>query len=282
MTLQGTGKGYVWVFANLEEVVFMYRPTREGDFLKEMLKDFKGVLLSDFYAAYDGITCPQQKCLIHLMRDMNQELLNNPFDEELKSITAPFGALLRAVVATVDKNGLKRRHLQRHRRDVDGFFESLAKQDFRSEPAEAVRKRLLRYQDKLFTFIEHDGVPWNNNNAEHAIKHFAYYRQETIGMLKVPGLNDYLVLLSLSETCRYRGVSFLKFLRSGEVDIDRFCERMGSRRSAAGLELYPKGYTPPSVARWQKAKSGGQESPPQSAGPAPTTPAGGAGPGERG
>src|SRR3954453_23886312 len=57
-----TGKAYVWVFTNLEEVVFMYRPTREGDFLKEMLKDFKGVLVTDFYAAYDAIGCPQQKC----------------------------------------------------------------------------------------------------------------------------------------------------------------------------------------------------------------------------
>ena len=56
----------------------MYRPTREGDFLRTMLKDFHGVLVSDFYAAYDSIECPQQKCLIHLMRDINQELLNNP------------------------------------------------------------------------------------------------------------------------------------------------------------------------------------------------------------
>jgi hypothetical protein len=273
------GKGYVWIFANLEEVVYIYRPTREGDFLKELLKDFQGGVVSDFYAAYDSLACLQEKCLIHLMRDMNQELLNNPFDEELKSITAPFGALLRAAVATVDEHGLKRRHLQRHRRDVGGFFESLAKQDFRSEPAAALRKRLIRYQDKLFTFIEHDGVPWNNNNAEHAIKRFAYYREETTGMLKVPGLNDYLVLLSLSETCRYRGVSFLKFLRSGEVDIDSFCERMGARRGSVGLELYPKGYTPPSVARWRKVKSNAPKSPPQATGPV-TARATSAGPGD--
>ena len=38
MKLQ-TGKGYVWVFATAEEVVYMYRPTREGDFLKDLLKD---------------------------------------------------------------------------------------------------------------------------------------------------------------------------------------------------------------------------------------------------
>src|SRR5262249_35264905 len=71
------GKGYVWVFPNLEEVVYLYRPTREGDFLKELLKDFRGVLVSDFYAVYDAIDCSQQKCLIHLMRDMTQDLLAN-------------------------------------------------------------------------------------------------------------------------------------------------------------------------------------------------------------
>jgi predicted RecB family nuclease len=42
------GKAYVWVFTNLEEVIFMYRPSREGDFLHEVLKDFRGVLVSDF------------------------------------------------------------------------------------------------------------------------------------------------------------------------------------------------------------------------------------------
>jgi len=39
-------------------------------------KEFRGVLVSDFYAAYDSPNA-QQKCLIHLMRDINQELLNN-------------------------------------------------------------------------------------------------------------------------------------------------------------------------------------------------------------
>ena len=48
-----SGKGYVWTFANQEEVVYMYRPTRGGEFLQQILKNFKGVLVSDFYAAYE-------------------------------------------------------------------------------------------------------------------------------------------------------------------------------------------------------------------------------------
>ena len=43
----------------------------------------------------------------------------------------------------------------------------------------ALRDRLLKWQNKLFTFIRHDSVPWNNNNAENAIKQFAYYREDT-------------------------------------------------------------------------------------------------------
>jgi predicted RecB family nuclease len=248
-----TGKGYVWVFASLEEVIFLYRPTREGDFLRKLLKDFKGVLVSDFYAAYDALDCPQQKCLIHLMRDMNQELLNNPFDEELQSVTGPFGVLLREIVTTIDQHGLKRCHLKRHDRGVDQFFEALAAQSFRSEAAEDLRQRLLKYRDKLFTFIRHDGVPWNNNNAENAIKRFAYYREDTVGIMKEAGLKDYLLLLSLCHTCRYRGISFLKFLLSRERDIDAFGTRRRVRRRPV-IEVYPKGFVPPHLAGLRNKK----------------------------
>jgi hypothetical protein len=203
------------------------------------------VLVTDFYAAYDSLECPQQKCLIHLMRDMNQDLLNNPFDEELQSITAPFGVLLRQIVETIDRHGLKSRYLVRHEKDVARFFDPLATQTYRSEDAEALRARLAKYQDKLFTFIKHDGVPWNNNNAENAIRRFGYYREDTAGRLKEPGLKDYLVLLSVCHTCHYKGVSFLRFLLSRERDIDAFCQRPRRRRRSPIIEVYPKGVVRP-------------------------------------
>jgi Transposase IS66 family len=166
------------------------------------------VLVSDFYAAYDSIECPQQKCLIHLMRDINQELLNNPFDEELQLITRPFGNLLRAIIASIDEHGLKRKYLKKHEDEVIEYFCSISAQPFRSEASNALRTRLVKYQDKLFTFISHDGVPWNNNNAEHAIKQFAYYRETTNGMLTETGMSDYLLLLNIRQTCHYKGSAF--------------------------------------------------------------------------
>jgi len=247
-----TGRGYVWVFTSVEEVVFFYKPTREGDLLRHILKGFRGVLVSDFYAAYDSVGCDQQKCLIHLIRDMNQELLNNPFDQELQLVTLPFSGLLKSVVATVDNHGLKRQYLGRHQSEVDELFDLLAARPVRSEAALALRARLERNRDKLFTFIRHDGVPWNNNNAENAIKRFAYYREGTVGTMKEAGLNDYLLLLSLYQTCRYKGVSFLKFLLSRQRDIDAFCaKRRAARRP--DVELYPKGFVPPHLRKREAA-----------------------------
>jgi predicted RecB family nuclease len=265
--LRGKIKGYVWVFTNLEEVVFMYKPSREGTFLHDLLKDFRGVLVSDFYAAYDSLDCPQQKCLIHLIRDFNQDIQGNPWDEELKSLAGGFGKLLRSVVATIDEHGLKRWHLIKHKLDVNRFFESVAKAQYRSELADGYCKRLLKCQGKLFTFIEHDGVPWNNNNAEHAIKRFAYYRELADGMLTEAGLNQYLVLLSICLTCKYKGVNFLKFLLSRQTDIDRFWLSPGRKMPPAGVELLPECYKGPNLRRrkqgWdQEIPAGARESVP--------------------
>jgi len=58
------------------------------------------------------------------------------------------------------------------------------------------------------------------------------------------GLNDYLLLLSICQTCRYKGVSFLKFLLSREQDVDAFRKRQQRRRPLSSLELNPEGFVP--------------------------------------
>jgi len=187
------------------------------------------VLVSDFYAAYDSIDCPQQKCLIHLMRDLNDDILNNPFDEETKLVTLRFASLLRSIVDTIVRRGLKAYFLRKHLRGVDRFFDFLKRSNFRSEAANKVKQRFERNREKLFTFLRYDGVTWNNNNAEHAIKSFARLRDIIAGSSTKKGIEEYLTLLSVSESCKYRGVDFLDFLRSGETDITTFARH---RRNA--------------------------------------------------
>ena len=136
------GVGYVWVFTSLEDVAFVYASSREGSLVRSLLKDFKGVLVSDFYAVYDSVNCPQQKCIIHLIRDLNDELAKEPFNDELKDLVSDFAILVKAIVATVDRFGLKSRFLRSHKKSVDHFFKSLAEREYRSEPAVKYKLRL--------------------------------------------------------------------------------------------------------------------------------------------
>lgn len=217
--VKGEGNAYVWVFASPDTAVYVYAPTREGTTITETLKGFKGVLVSDFYAAYDAVECSQQKCLIHLIRDLNDDLLKNPFDEELKQLANQFTTVLQPVVASIDRFGLKKYHLGKHKPSVKRLFTAVSSAEYRSEAAKHYRGRLLKYRDKLFTFLDYDSVPWNNNNAENAVKLFAARRKVMGTQFTERGIKDYLLLLSLYQTLRYRGLGLWKFLLSGETDL---------------------------------------------------------------
>src|SRR5262249_61698375 len=71
----------------------------------------------------------------------------------------------------------------------------------------------------------------------------AAYRRVTDGQMKEAGLSDHLVLLSLYQTCKYRGVSFLKFLLSREEDVEVYCLRERQKGYDVELESYPPGFS---------------------------------------
>ena len=71
-------------------------------------------------------------------------------------------------------------------------------------------------------------MPWNNNNAEHAVKKlFARLRDVIDGTTTERGIRDYLILLSICQTCAYREIDFFEFLRSKERKIDGYSRKQG-------------------------------------------------------
>src|ERR1019366_10760528 len=174
--------------------------------------------------------CPQQKCLVHLVRDLDEDLVHNPFNEQFKHFAQDFGTLLRPIIETVDRFGLKKRHLAKHKRDVDRFLKSVEVLKPDSELVEKYHNRFLKYWPKMFTFLDYDGVPLNNNNAEHAIKRFAKYRRNADGCYTERSLKEYLVLASVLETCEFNKVNVLKFLLSKEATLEGLF-RMAGRKT---------------------------------------------------
>ena len=213
---------YVWVFTDGKHVLFRMTETREADIVRQVLAGFSGVLVSDFYPGYDAMPCKQQKCLVHLIRDLNDDLWKAPFDYELEEFSLAFQSLLVPILETVDRYGLKVRHLRKFQKEVDRFYQkNVFGKEYSSELASKFQKRFQRYRDSLFLFLTFDGIPWNNNTAERAIRQLAVQRKISQTFFKQVA-PQYLLLLAIAQTCRFQEKSFLKFLLSRELDVDQF------------------------------------------------------------
>ena len=86
-----TASEYVWTFTTDKYFVFQLSKTREATIAHEFLKNYDGILITDFYSGYDAIACRQQKCWVHLIRDLNDDLWLYPFDSQYETFIMALG-----------------------------------------------------------------------------------------------------------------------------------------------------------------------------------------------
>lgn len=213
---------YIWVFSNEKYVVLRLSETREVEMSRKFLGNYKGIIISDFYAGYDSLDCPQQRCWVHFIRDLNDDLWSNPFDKEYECFVSEVRNLIVPILQTVHKKGLKKHFLLKFLKEIDKFYKNhIDDKIYKSELCKLYQKRFARYQNSLFTFIEHDDINWHNNTAERGLRHIC--KQLSIsGSLHKSLTPHYLRLVSIMQTCKFQNKSFLKFLLSKEKDIDNF------------------------------------------------------------
>jgi hypothetical protein len=213
---------YVWVFCNATHVIFRLTPTREAHIVYDILRNYHGVVVSDFYPGYDSLSARQQKCWAHFIRDINEDLRKSPFDTELETFTKALRDLIVFIFEAVEKYGLKARHLRKFKVKINKFYKlHVNGSKLKSDTTAKYQKRLSKFKDRLFVFLECDNIPWNNNMAERALRHIAVQRKIS-GSFFSSSMQDYLVLLGISQTCRFQNKQLLSFLMSGEKDIDTF------------------------------------------------------------
>ena len=220
---------FVWVITDGNHVIFRLTETRETHFLKQLLAGYNGTLVSDFYGGYDSIPCRQQKCLAHLIRDLNDDLSKNPFNIEYEQFVSSVRDLLAPIFNDIQRFGLKALHLRKYQKDVERFYKNIISgQPAEHEITAKYQKRFERYRNSVFCFLDVDGIPWNNNAAERALRHLAVQRKIS-GAFSRKGAEHYLRLLAIAQTCRFQNKSLLCFLSSGCVDVDKYNARRRHR-----------------------------------------------------
>jgi hypothetical protein len=214
---------YVWVFTDGRQVILKLSETRETDVVQEFLAQYHGVLITDFYAGYDAIKCKQQRCWAHLIGDLNDDIREHPFDKEYETFVLEIRNLILPIMEAIQQYGLKKQHLHEFTKQVDDFYTRvILNKHYKSDLVCTYQKRFVHYRDSLFTFLDLDDIPWNNNAAERAIRPLAIQRDISKSPFHASAVRPYLVLLGICQTCRFQDKSFFKFLFSEKIDLEDF------------------------------------------------------------
>jgi transposase len=200
---------WLWVFTTHLLTFYVVARSRGRDLLNDILgKDFGGVLVSDCLAIYDDATALQHKCYAHHHKAIRQAKALHPHQGE--GFLCDVEAMLRAAVALQQqKADLSLESFSDLRQALEHKAVQLLEPP-RSEPnEEAVRKRLHKQRDHLFTFLDHDGVDATNNLAERQLRPAVIARKISCGNKTPKGARTWQILASLAATCAQRTTSFI-------------------------------------------------------------------------
>jgi len=171
---------WVWCFRDPSLALFLIDRHRNREVIVGVLgESFAGTLVSDFYAAYHGLECPKQRCLVHLLRELAKLREALP-GTSVRAFIQPLITLFQdAIQLGKDRSRLRPAAFDAaHQKILDRFDGLLL--GCRSRHPECLRiwKRLFRHSGELFTFLDNPQVPADNNGCERDIRSLAAARSD--------------------------------------------------------------------------------------------------------
>ncbi|MDP6544481.1 MAG: transposase, partial [Phycisphaerae bacterium] len=185
---------------------YMIDRSRGGPALaKFFITEFDGVLITDFWAAYNAVcAADRQCCLVHLLRELEKVDMHNESPE-----WQAFAKKLRRLIG----DGIRlrkradytpQRYASRVGR-VDKRLMAMARAKYADADASRLGKRLLRHADHLFTFLDYPEVPFENNFAERMIRPAVIIRKNSLSNRSENGAAAQSMLMSVYRTLKLRG-----------------------------------------------------------------------------
>jgi len=199
--------GWAWTFVTDGPAAvryFEYDRSRSHLVAQRLLgPDFRGWLVTDFYAAYNLIPGRHQRCWVHLLRDL-RALKEGQADDPavLQWATAVRQLYLDACSWLAEHPAPLASERLAEYTHLHTQACALGAQYARAQqhPCNALAKRLLRHQDELFPFVLIPGLPADNNLAERSIRPLVIMRKISGGSRSAEGTKTRLTLASLLHT----------------------------------------------------------------------------------
>ena len=218
---------WLWCFTTTRATYYMIDRCRGSTaLLKFFTEEFAGVLVTDFWAAYNVVAAAaRQACLVHLFRELEKVDALDPSET-----WAAFRKKLKRLLGDAIRLGAQRETLPKEtfasrRALLDTRRDELLATPWANAHAKRLLKRLRRYRNALFTFLDHPGVPSDNNHAEREIRPAVIIRKNSLCNRSDNGAAVQAILMSVYRTLKLRGfdpletiVSALKhYVRTGSL-----------------------------------------------------------------
>jgi hypothetical protein len=199
--------GYVWVYSTPTEKYFV-RGDRSSEMVKRVLgESFQGVLVSDFYYAYNCYGGFHQRCWPHLLRDIHDLVEGRPGDGQLHQWAEDVRQLYNKAKLYAGLQSSKNKNEARlhFERELLGLCRAgLGDKD---SPQHTLCKRIDQFLGELFVFVAQEGVPSDNNAAERDLRHLVTTRKISGGTRSPNGTETKMILSTLFGTWTARAIN---------------------------------------------------------------------------
>ncbi len=199
--------GYLWSFSTPTERYFV-RGGRNKEVVDDVLGPaFAGVLVTDFYAAYDHYDGPHQRCWAHLLRDSRALVDKHPADAALAAWAIQVHGLYDRARRVTSPDPAVRGRAQRQCEAAllavcQPYLDGVAP----AVPQAVLCRRIAKYLPELFSFVGDPAVPTTNNAAERCIRPIVVQRKISGGTRSAAGTSTFTALATLFGTWRARGL----------------------------------------------------------------------------
>lgn len=203
--------GYIWAtVSHGPEAVryYEYAASRSHQVALRLLgAHFRGILVSDFYAAYNLIPGLHQRCWTHLLRDLHELKAEHAARDDVIQWAQQVRQVYDDAQLWLDAHPAAT--TEQRRQKYDELYQRAWRlgRQYAAEgghPCWALAKRLLRHQEELFLFVLVPDLPADNNLAERSIRPLVIMRKISGGSRSDAGSKTRLTLASLLGTWQAR------------------------------------------------------------------------------
>lgn len=204
---------WLWVLLSKTVAWYTVENTRSRRIVEENLGDeFDGVVISDFLPSYKNLPYTQQKCLVHLLREIKTFEKKPDFtpSPEWKSVRMRVKRLVSESVASLEKS-LTQDEREALQLRLIARANAVGELALTHMYAKRLAKLVGQYSDKLFTFVVEPDVAWENNAAERGLRPMVVNRKASFGSRSDEGAARLAVIQSVAQTAKLRETSFFEF-----------------------------------------------------------------------